>query len=354
MKKTCVYIFPLLFTLIFFTACKGQKKPTEESQLIKASPLIFDEPSEPQISEYVRNIFQDQNGHLWFGTNGDGVAYYDGEEVSYFSNAEGFDGQQITGIAEDPAKNLWFATDQGIVKYNWSEHGKGGKRFTNYTDQVYFGGQRFWGICADRKGHIWAGSVSEVFRFDGVNWAPFELPFPEEVTGDFITDGTTMSISEDKAGNMWFGTMGFGAFKFDGQSFTQYTKKDGLTDDSVDNIMEDRNGNIWFGTRHGGVSRYDGQTFTNYTSKDSIGNNEVCVIYEDKKGAIWFSSEGYGVYRYNGKSFVNYAQEEGLGVRAVQTIYEDKEGRLWVGGGGGLYRFEGDSFINVTRCGPWK
>ena len=125
--------------------------------------------------------------------------------------------------------------------------------------------------------------------------------------------------------------------------------------------MEDSKGNIWFGTRFGGVSRYDGLTFTNYTEKNSIGNNEVCVIYEDKKGNIWFSSEGYGVYRYNGESlpngkasFTNYSQKQGLDVRAVQTIFEDKEGRLWVGGGGGLYRYDGKSFFNVTKNGPWK
>ena len=125
--------------------------------------------------------------------------------------------------------------------------------------------------------------------------------------------------------------------------------------------MEDSNGNLWFGTRFGGVSRYDGITFTNYTANDSIGNNEVCAIYEDKAGNIWFSSEGFGVYRYDGESFVNYGQKQGLGVMAVQTIFEDKEGRFWVGGGGGLYRFNGNSlpdgkagFFNVTKNGPWE
>ncbi|MEL6142708.1 MAG: two-component regulator propeller domain-containing protein, partial [Bacteroidota bacterium] len=83
-------------------------------------------------------------------------------------------------------------------------------------------------------------------------------------------------------------------------------------------------------------------------------NNEVCAIYEDKQGNIWLSSEGFGVYRYDGTSFKNYGQQEGLGVGAVQAILEDREGRLWVGGGGGLYRYEGDVFINVTRDGPWK
>ena len=250
------YIFPLLFNLTFFTACSGQDKSREKVQLSKEPPTFTISPPDPQIAEYIRHIFQDNNGHLWFGTNGYGIAYYDGDSVSYFSNAQGFDGQQITGITEDAEKNLWFATDQGVVKYNWYGNPVIRKRFTNYSDQQYFEGQRFWSIFADSKGSIWAGSVSGIFRFDGVNWAPFELPYPEEVTGEFITDGTCMSMIEDKVGNMWFATMGFGAFKYDGSTFTQYTEKDGLTNNSVDHIMEDSNGNIWFGTRHMNLYTY--------------------------------------------------------------------------------------------------
>ncbi|MEZ4847519.1 MAG: hypothetical protein R3B93_02565 [Bacteroidia bacterium] len=42
------------------------------------------------------------------------------KNVSYFSNAQGFLWLQITGITEDPEKNIWFTTDQGVVKYDWS------------------------------------------------------------------------------------------------------------------------------------------------------------------------------------------------------------------------------------------
>ena len=71
-------------------------------------------------------------------------------------------------------------------------------------------------------------------------------------------------------------------------------------------------------------------------------------------GNIWMSSEGYGVYRYDGKSFRNFGENEGLGVKAVQTIFQDKDEVIWVGGGGGLYRFDGIFFVNVTRNGPWE
>ena len=283
-----------------------------------------------------------------FAANNKGLLHYDGEKwtLNKLPNNTIIRSVKIVG-------DRVFTGSYEEFGY-WTKDDLGNKQFTNYSGADYFQGQRFWSVFADSKGIIWAGAVTGIYRFDGKEWASFALPYPAPIAGEFITQGTTWGITEDSEGNIWFSTNGLGAFKYDGKTFTQYAKKDGLTDNSVDDILADSKGNIWFGTRFGGVSRFDGTSFTNFTSRDSIGNDEVCVIYEDRQGDIWFSSEGYGVYRYDGTSLTNYREEQGLGVRAVQSIFEDKEGRLWAGGGGGLYRLEGDGFIKVTKEGPWE
>jgi ligand-binding sensor domain-containing protein len=346
-----------LFLLVFISSCASHERPTisEIPQVQTVENLTPD----LQIADYIRHIYQDKNGNFWFGTNNFGAAHYNGDSIVYFSNRQGFDGSQITGITEDSEKNIWFATDRGIVKYDWSITENGKKKFTNYSSQEIFGEPRFWSIFVDSKGVIWAGAGNGVYRYDGETWSPFESSFASPFTPILpakgpLSDVTVWTVCEQKNGMFWFGTNGNGAVKYDGKTFTQFTELDGLTDNSVDHILEDSNGNIWFGTRYGGVSIFDGDTFTNYTENDSIGNNEVCVIYEDRAGNIWLSSEGFGVYRFNGESFTNFSTNEGLGVKAVQTIFEDKEGRLWVGGGGGLFQFDGERFFNVTKDGPWE
>lgn len=66
---------------------------------------------------------------------------------------------------------------------------------------------------------------------------------------DLLSDVTTWSIIEDRHDNLWFGTNGNGAIKYDGSTYTQYTTENRLADNSVDQIMEDTDGNIWMGTR---------------------------------------------------------------------------------------------------------
>ena len=117
--------------------------------------------------------------------------------------------------------------------------------------------------------------------------------------------------------------------------------------------MYDSKGNIWIGTFWGGVSKYDGETFTNYTKDGIIGGVEISGFFEDKNGDIWFGAENNGVYQYDGKNFSHYYKKDGLDA-IVLSIYRDQENRFWFGGWGGLFRYNGESFAPVTKEGPWE
>jgi ligand-binding sensor domain-containing protein len=325
-------------------------------------------PNKPkQISEYVRRIFEDSRGNLWFGTGSDGVCRYDGDTLVYFTTNDGLSGHQVTGILEDQRGNIWFSTIGGISRYD-------GKQFTNFTEKDGLSSNAVWSIYEDSRGTIWAGTVKGLCKYNpeaGAKFSAFALPQADvpNPTPRFSTQ-LVSSILEDKNGNLWFGTDGAGVCKYNPSAakngkkkFTLITTKDGLCDNSIVCIIEDKEGNLWFSSRFGGLSRYNpsattaaGKSFTNFTvAKGDIGDNEVWTMHEDRAGNIWFSSEGYGMYRFKDNQLSHFGKEEGLPIRAVQSIFEDTQGRLWVGGGNdGLHFFDGKRFTQVSRKGPWR
>ncbi len=356
---------------IFFISCNGQenknireiktKSTNEIAEASQVDPLFY---IEGQLCAWVRKIFQDKNGNLWFGTNHYGVMRYNGDTLEYFSKNEGLGAGRINEIVEDSNGNVWLGTYGGLSKYD-------GKRFTNFP--LPNTGASFsndvWSILIDSHGIFWLGTTEGVFQFDGEKFTAF--PIPKAVvkdTNSIVSYDRITCIIEDRNGTFWFGTDGFGICRYDpstertgGQAFSHILKEDGLGDNNIADILEDQQGNIWIGTMYGGVSKYDGNSFYNFTKNGLIEGDETCGFYEDKNGNIWFAAENYGVYRYtpsteqkDGKSFSNFHKKDGLNTNGIISILEDKEGRFWLGGWGGLFRYDDKSFFSVTRDGPWE
>ena len=96
------------------------------------------------------------------------------------------------------------------------------------------------------------------------------------------------SFIED--GALWFGTYEGGVSRFDGQTWTAYTKDDGLALNNVQAIAVASDGALWFGTYGGGVSRFDGETWTTYVVDDGLADNKVYSVAMAPDGALWFGT----------------------------------------------------------------
>ena len=205
------------------------------------------------------------------------------------------------------------------------------------------------------KGSFWIGTMQGVTQFDGRSFSSFPIPkaHVEDTTTTLSYDRVT-SILEDRDGTLWFGTDGFGITRYDGSSFSHLTMQDGLCDNNVTDLIQDEEGDVWIATMFGGICRYDGQHFTNYTLNGIVDGVEVWSIYEDSNGDLWFPAEHVGVYRYDGERFTKFDATNGLLSLGIQSFHRDRAGRFWLGGWGGLFRFEADSFYSVTRDGPWE
>lgn len=345
----------LLIPLMACGAADGQNTRTEEQAAPAAHTAIGKKVvGDGQLTEYVRRIFQDSKGHYWFGSNGDGIYRYAGTRLEVFSTEEGLAGDQVTGILEDRTGAIWIGTDGGVSRFD-------GNVFTNYTMKDGLPSNGCWSIFEARDGTIWVGTAEGPCRYEAATTAPHArgrfIAMAMPSTDPQNADGAGYWISciaQDRAGDLWFATREAGAFRFDGRSFPRPIATKGLNDNELACILFDSKGGMWVSSMNAGLARFEGDAVQHFAAPDVIGSNEVWTMYEDREGNIWFDSEGYGVYRYDGNSLRNYAAKEGLGVLAVQTIYQDRDGTIWCGGGGGLYRLDGDTMVHVKRNGPWR
>lgn len=123
--------------------------------------------------------------------------------------------------------------------------------------------------------------------------------------------------------------------------FKHFSVKDGLSQSTVRAITQDKQGNLWFGTQNG-LSRYDSYTFTTFQSNSSdstgITDNSIYSLYLDTRGTLWIGTAS-GLSKFNPKdqTFSNYFID---GQRnTIYSIAEDA-GKLLLTSDNGLITFD--------------
>ncbi|MCR8560946.1 hypothetical protein KXD93_25030 [Mucilaginibacter sp. BJC16-A38] len=199
-------------------------------------------------------------------------------------------------------------------------------------------------ICStiDRMGNLWLGTGGGgASRFNGKNFTNF-------TTAQGLAANVVFAIREDRAGNIWFGTTA-GVSKFDGKKFSNYTAERGLAGNFVSCILLDKTGALWFGTHENGVSRFDGKHFTNYNKANGLSANYVRCLLQDRHGKVWLGMDGGSLCVYDGVHFVNYNAANGLAGQTVNCLTEDTSGTIWAGTDAGASAYNNGHFTNYLR-----
>lgn len=269
----------------------------------------------------VRSIYEDKNGIIWFEC-GEGLSTYNGQKITIYKvrNYDSTKQWKLTGsdlwFKSDPTVGFnKMERYPGLYQYD-------GKNlyYRNFPIKPKLGEENSYSISTpfvkSKNGMVWFGTYRVLIGYDGKQFKMFN-------NDSLGLNDTTESlhircIMEDSNGNLWIGNNcggstigGIGVLKYDGEEFIHFTKQHQLRKedtrghslDRVFSIGEDALGNIWFGTVESGVWRYDGHTMKNFTKKDGLDGDFIWIIYKSKTGELWFGGGPNGVYRFTGKSF---------------------------------------------------
>ena len=181
------------------------------------------------VNEWVYGIDVDEQGRVWFGTEG-GVSVFDGKKWRSWSHKDGLGGPNVDNLGASPNTGLGTRSRHDLTTM---VQGKG-----TYNPHYVFSMK----VAKDQS--VWAGTWGGgVGRWDGKRWTNF-------TTREGLGGNIVYAITQDLAGNMWFGTDN-GVSRYDGKSWKHFRTQDGLLDNNVYALAVAPNGDIWVGTKRG-------------------------------------------------------------------------------------------------------
>lgn len=360
MIKQLKYFSIILITL-FTISCNKQSQPKSligkewnKEKLVNeiVEPIKYDD------RDVVTKGYLDRSGNMWFTTLREGVFKYDGKTFKNFTVKDGLCSNVVNSVIEDNNGLLWFATAKGLCSYN-------GEAFVNYplpqehvpsvspeTGLRSSKTEVALSLIQDKKGGFWVGTIaSGAYSFDGETFTSFLRYKGRIQPDDNVYNNCIQSIVEDDAGNIWFTSQTHGGIsRYDGKTFTHFTKEDGLPDDMIFSSFKDIDGTLWFGTLDKGFISYNDGSFNFFNENDGLNNNMVSCFYQDKTGKLWIGSfRESTVSWFDEGIFTSVPFDKDQNLVELRFITEDKDGNIWFGGRYGiLWRYDGNELQDFT------
>ncbi len=286
------------------------------------------------------------------------------KNFEHIMSDKGLSQNTIHYILQDKEGFMWFATEDGLDKYD----GYSFKIFKNIPNNKNSISDNFiWTLYQDKSGNLWVGTNSGgLCKFDRLH-EEFENFKNNPNDSTSLSSNNVRAILEDEEGNLWIGTEGGGLDEFNkkNKTFLHYRNKPGdpnsLSSDAVLTIFKDSKGTLWIGTDSGldefNKAANNFKRFYNILGNpNSISNNVILSLYEDREGGFWVGTiNGLNYFdRAQGKFYRYFSNKDitsNLDNGRINSILEDETGILWVATGGGLYQFNRETkrFISFTH-----
>lgn len=294
-----------------------------------------------------------------------------------WTTRDGLPHNQVNAITQTPEGYLWFATWEGLVRYN-------GQDFRIFTPQnvpaLLDHGIRYVSVGANGR-LIVSTSRGGVSVLQKDLWRTYSQ-------AEGLAQNETMASIEDSQGAIWVAHESKGLSRIGAQGkVTTYGLAQGLPSERLYALFMDSNKVIWAGTADGLV-RIENNRLQSFGVSDGLPPGAIYAILAapegglyvgthrglflgrngkfkkitadfpdeavislnlDSESNLWMGTVNRGILRYGRRGLESLDAKAGLPNNRVGALYGDREGNIWAGTNAGLVRFADTPFVTYDN-----
>ena len=362
-KSLMVYVDSIEnFKEIFFSAVNGITQYSDKELLLSTHKgiVLFNVENNKHRQFFnskeilkTKKIFKDNRKNLWIATN-KGLVMHNlktKENVFHSTNTHEnkLSNNSITDFVQDISGNVWISNHAGIDIYNFNNKKITKLNIITKQDKT-LNNLIVNSIYKDHNSNIWLCTETGLYKFNYKS-QKFKEYKNNPNKENSLSSNSVKSITQDKAGVFYIGTsLTNCSFNEKTNRFNVFNQETKYSVQGSLNLcgLTDSKGNMWIGQDRGaGLNFIDAKTnfVTHYFElpydSTSFKGGFVTCVFEDDNGTIWVGSDK-GLNKFNSRTnnFKLYNSKNGLPSDVVVAITQDKNGFLWITTENGLVKFD--------------
>ena len=292
----------------------------------------------------IRDILQDNEGFLWFNTQGV-LNRYDGYKFKSYRRDPAHPNYPAGGFLQsffkDRSGYLWVGSTESLDRFDPATETSTRYAIDRNGPHSVLG--QVWHISQDRAGIVWLSTQTGLHRLDPAS-GTFRHYSHDPANPASLSSSVVRSTYEDRQGTLWVCTVaGLDAFDPRTEKVTERIRLN-VAESREMKVLEDHAGVLWIiYTSGNGLASYDRRTrrLTLYSYKDreppASEISGALGIHEDADGNLWLATRASGLVkidptRRNAIGYRHSAQDpDSISENTLTSVFEDREGSIWVG-----------------------
>jgi len=259
-------------------------------------------------------------------TENDSLEYYINKQISFHNLTveKGLSQNSVVSIAQDSTGYLWFATQDGLNKYNGTSFKYYKKQFEDVTKATY---SKLGKIYIDKENTIWIITNSgNLEKYDE----------QVDVFKPVSNINSASTIFQDDKLNIYIGTYGKGLLKIDSKSKDTIQLFNGVhRTKTVYQFLQNKDGIIVTASNDLFIFKNNTNEYNRFTSNKNHSNVNYSTVSQLKNKMLFAGTYGNGLF-YSKPNETTLSQFTNLGTYTlptnlnIESTLVDKRNRLWI------------------------